>query len=92
MLGLITAIVAVSASAGGYVKSRQFVRRRLRYLEGIQSLKAPLIAGVVATAVAAPVVALLPLVGAGSALLFGTAVGLGTKRGADDVREGRGGE
>lgn len=89
MLGIITALVAGGAAAGGYIKSRQFVRRRLRYYEDVKKPAAPVVAGAIAAAVAAPLVALLPLVGAGSALLFGGAVGWGTKKGADDIRNGR---
>ncbi len=89
MFGIITALVAGGAATGGYLKTREFVRRRMRYMEKVQSSSAPLVAGAVAAAVAAPVVAVLPLVGAGTALLFGGAVGLGARRGARDIREGR---
>lgn len=89
IFALATGLIAGGAAAGGYIKSRSFVRRRLRYVDGIKGAKAPLIAGAVATAVAAPVVALLPLVGAGTAVVFGGAVGLGTRRGARDIEEGR---
>ncbi len=89
MLGILTAVIAGGAAAGGFAETRRFVRRRLRYVEGIRDRRVPLIAGAVATVVAAPVVALLPLVGAGTALIFGGAVGYGTKKGADDIRQGR---
>lgn len=89
MLGILTAVIAGGAATGGYFKSRQFVRRRLRFYENVKKPAAPLVAGAVAAAVAAPLVALLPLVGAGTAILFGGAVGLGTKLGADDIRSGR---
>lgn len=92
MLGILTGLIAGGAAVGGYIQSRRFVRRRLRYVDGIKGAKAPVVAGAVATAVAAPVVALLPLVGAGTALLFGGAVGLGTRRGARDIEEGVGEE
>lgn len=83
---LITLIVLV-ISAGAFVQSRSYVRRRLQFVEGVQSPVAPLIAGGAALALAAPVAWLLPGIGAGSALLFGAAVGLGVSRGARDVRK-----
>jgi hypothetical protein len=43
--------------------------------------------GVAATAVAAPVVWLLPLVGGGTALLFGGGVAMGVAAGARDIRK-----
>jgi hypothetical protein len=83
---MIELIAIVVAGGAGYVKSRDFVRRRLRYVDGIQKPGAPLIAAGVATAVALPVVAILPVVAGGAALLFGAAVGLGTRAGARQIR------
>ncbi len=80
-------LLAAGATAGvGYLQSRRFVGSRLRYVEDVQKPSAPVVAGVVAGAAALPVVWLLPLVGAGTALIFGTAVGLGTRAGAKDIR------
>ena len=41
--------------------------------------------------VAAPIVFVLPVVGAGTAILFGASVGAGVARGAKDVRTLNGG-
>jgi hypothetical protein len=57
-------------------------------VDDVQKGTAPVVAGTVATLAAAPVVALLPFVGAGAAVGFGLAVGLGTRAGAHDIREG----
>jgi hypothetical protein len=84
-IALVGSGIAILAS---YVKTRQFVRRRLRYVDDVQKGTAPVVAGTVATLAAAPVVALLPFVGAGAAVGFGLAVGLGTRAGAHDIREG----
>src|SRR5690606_38047878 len=62
-----------------------FVSERLRYVDAAHKPSAPLLAGLAATAVAAPVVWLLPIVGTGTALAFGAAVGLGTRAGAKET-------
>ena len=78
MLGL---IVAAAALVGGFVVTRDFVRRRLRYVDAVKRPSAPLIAGAAAVAVALPV-AFLPVV------TVGTAVALGVG-GASGVASGR---
>jgi hypothetical protein len=82
-------LIAVTAvGIAGYIKSRNFVHRRLRYVDDIQKPIAPLVAAGVAAAVAAPIVAVLPIVAGGTALVFGAAVGMGTRTGARRIREG----
>ncbi|HSJ07134.1 MAG TPA: hypothetical protein VK936_10545 [Longimicrobiales bacterium] len=82
-------LFATIAAAGvGYVRSRSFVARRLRYVDAVQSPAAPLIAGAAAAVVAAPVVWILPVIGTGTALLFGAAVGVGTRAGIRQIRRG----
>jgi hypothetical protein len=88
MIELIAVGAAVSACVGGYVKVRQFVRRRLRFVDAVQSPGAPIAAGAAAALAAAPVVWVLPVIGAGAALAFGAGVGLGVRRGARDIRDG----
>jgi len=83
---LIGIAATVAATAFGYFQSRYFVRTKLRFVDAVQTGKAPVIAGVGAAIVAAPVVALLPLVGAGTAILFGLGVGSGVAAGARDIR------
>ncbi|HEX4562264.1 MAG TPA: hypothetical protein VH113_10575 [Gemmatimonadales bacterium] len=77
MLGL---LVGVAALVGGYVVSRRFVRRKLRFVDAVQSPAAPLIAGVVAVAVFLPVT-ILPLVTVLTAAAFGIGVGSGVASG-----------
>jgi hypothetical protein len=89
MLELIGLAATAVATAGGYYQSREFVRRKLRFVEAAQRGSAPVIAGVAATALAVPAVALLPLVGAGTAVLFGVGVGAGVAAGARHIRRGR---
>ena len=75
--------IAVSGGAAvvGYLKSRDFVTRRLRFVDVARSPAAPWIAGTAAGIVAAPVAWLLPVIGGGTVLLFGAAVGVGTRAG-----------
>ena len=86
MLELIGLVATGASTAWGYVQSRGFVRRRLAFVDVVQKGSAPWVAGTAATLVAAPVVALLPLVGAGTAILFGAGVGAGGAAGARDAR------
>jgi hypothetical protein len=83
-------IVVGTAGVMGYLKSRDFVQRRLQFVDGVLRPSAPLIAGTVAAAVALPVVAVVPVIGAGTALVFGAAVGMGTRAGAARIRHGYG--
>ncbi len=77
---LIGLLVGAAALGGGFVAARNFVRRRLRFVDAMQKPAAPLIAGVVATAVALPVAA-LPVVTIGTAVAFGIGVGSGVASG-----------
>jgi hypothetical protein len=69
-----------------YAQSRNFVMRRLRYVDAVQNALAPVVAGLGAAVVTWPIFALLPLVGLGTALSVGFAVGAGVAAGARAVR------
>lgn len=86
MIELLILGAAAGGIGAGYVKARQFVRDRLRFVDAVQRRSAPLVAGVVATLVVAPVTWLVPVIGGGTALLFGTGVALAVSHGARDVR------
>jgi hypothetical protein len=75
----------------GYYQARQYVERRLQYVDAVHGLRAPFLAGLAACLVAAPVVALVPVVGGGTAILFGVAVGAGVAAGARNIRRRIGG-
>jgi hypothetical protein len=83
---LIALAATAAATIGGYLQSRHFVKNRLAYVEAVQQPVAPVIAGVAAAVIAVPIVWLLPLVGGGTALLFGLGVGSGVAAGAKDIR------
>lgn len=79
---LISTVLAMLA----YSQTRGFVSRRLRYVDAMQTAIAPFLAGIAAAVLAMPLVAILPFVGAGTALTLGLAVGAGVAAGARDVR------
>jgi hypothetical protein len=83
LLGLIASLAVVAI---GYTQSRAFVRDRLRYVDIAQSPIAPVVAGLGAVVLASPIVALLPIVGGGTALAFGLSIGVGVVNGQRDVR------
>lgn len=82
MLGL---IITIAAAAGGFILTRDFVARRLRFVEAIQSPLAPFaVAGVVAL-VAWPF-AILPFVTQMTAAATAIAAGFGASSGAKAIR------
>jgi hypothetical protein len=87
VIELLATVGAILVSALAFIESRQYVRRRLQFVDAVQSPAAPFVAGGLALALAAPVVWIVPFVGFGSALMFGAAVGFGVARGARDVRK-----
>ncbi len=84
MIGLIAAGVA---GAFGHIKSRKFVGQKLRYTDIVEKPALGLWAGVGTVAVAAPIVAVLPFVGAAAAIAAGAGVGTGVWLGVKDSKE-----
>lgn len=87
MLTLISFAITIAATLFGYVFSRGFVTSRLRFVDAVHSFAAPVLAGLGAILIASPVVWLLPLVGEGTAILFGLGVAAGVSSGARDIRK-----
>jgi hypothetical protein len=87
MFGLIAAGIAGVTGVYGHIKSRNFVGQRLRYTKFVEKPLLGLWAGAAATIVAAPVVALLPIVGAGTAIAIGAGIGTGVALGVKDSKE-----
>lgn len=87
MLGLLSLAITVAAVAGGFVVARDFVVRRLRFVDGVRSPLAPWIAGIGAALVAWPV-AILPIVTTFTTTLFGVAAGFGTASGVKALKRG----
>ena len=77
-------LLATGLAAGfGYLATRNYVRRRLRYVDAVKSPAAPVIAGAAAALLAAPV-AILPVVTVASAVVFGVGVAAGVASGRKD--------
>jgi hypothetical protein len=72
--------VAATALVGGFVVTRSFVRRRLRFVDAVQKPAAPLIAGTIAAVALLPAT-ILPAVGVGTALALGVGVASGVASG-----------
>ena len=78
-------LVTLAAGLAGYYLTRNFVRRRLRFVDGVHSTFAPFVAGAAAALLAWPAV-LLPLVTLTTAIVFGIGTGLGTASGSRAIR------
>ena len=89
VLDLLAFAATIAVTAFGYITARKYVRDRLKFVDAVQTLKAPVIAGLVAWAVAAPLTWIIPLVGMGTVVLFGAGVALGVRAGARDIRNDR---
>jgi hypothetical protein len=86
---LIAIAISLALSAFGFSAARRYVRDRLKFVDAVQTMKAPIIAGLIGWAVLMPLTILLPFVGVGTAIVFGISVGLGVRAGAKDIRFGR---
>jgi hypothetical protein len=87
MFGLIATGIAGVSAVYLHMKSRKFVGQRLRYTTIVEKPALGLWAGVAATVVAAPVVAVLPIVAGGTAIAIGVGVGTGVALGVMDTKE-----
>lgn len=85
MFELIGLGIAAAVGIYAHMKSRRFVRRRLRYTSWVEKRWLGIITGAL-TAIA---VSWLPVVGIGAGLLVGAGVGSGVSMGASDVRNRR---
>lgn len=87
MLGFVYSVAAVAAGILGFLIARSFVRRRLKFVDGIYSPAAPWIAGLAAALVAWPA-AILPIITTATTTIFGIGAGLGTASGVKALRRG----
>lgn len=85
MFGVLSLVITVVAMGGGYLMTRDFVRRRLRFVDAVQAPWWPFAVAAVVAVVAWPF-ALLPLVTKTTAALTAIAAGLGASSGAKDVK------
>jgi uncharacterized membrane protein len=70
----------------GYWQARQFTQNKLRYVDAVHKAMVPVLVGLAAAGLAAPVAWMLPFVTGGTALLFGGGVAMGVAAGARDIR------
>jgi hypothetical protein len=86
-LDLIWLGVSGAAAVYGYIKSRKFVRGRLRFVDAIQNPAVPWVAGI-GTALAASALSILPLISVPvlAAVIVGVGVGAGVLHGTRDVK------
>ena len=77
--------VTLGAGLAGYLLTRRFVSRRLRFVDAVQSRFAPLMAAVSGALAILPLTA-FPLVTLTTAMVFGIGAGFGTATGARLVR------
>ena len=88
MFSLIGIGISIVVSVIAYVQTRDFVRRRLRYVDKVQTPIAPWIAGLGVALIALPIAAFLPLVGVGTAIVLGASVGAAVAHGVRDIKSG----
>ena len=81
-------LIATVSAVFGYNIAKRFVRDRLRYVDGAHKATAPVIAGIGAYLIAMVAVALLPIVGIGTAIVFALSVAFGTAAGSREVKGG----
>ncbi len=87
MFGMIYGIAAVAAGIVGFLVARSFVRRRLKFVDGVYSPAAPWIAGLAVALIAWPA-AILPFITTMTTTIFGIGAGVGTASGVKALRRG----
>jgi hypothetical protein len=82
---MVELLLIITAGAIGFILTRNFVRRRLRFVDAVHSRWAPLITGSLAGMLAWPA-ALLPFFSIVTAVAFGIGTGMGTASAARAIR------
>ena len=85
---LVSIAISLALTTAGFAVARRYVRDRLKFVDAVHTMKAPLIAGLVGWAVLMPLT-VFPLIGVGTAIVFGLSVALGVRAGAKDIKIGR---
>lgn len=92
---LIGLLVTAAATLTAFGMAREYVRHRLRFVDGVRHPIAPWVVAILATVILTPVVALvhvLPIIGSlvgfGTALFVGVGTGLGTASGVKALKRG----
>lgn len=85
---LVAIAISLALTTAGFAVARRYVRDRLKFVDAVHTMKAPVIAGLVGWAVMMPLT-VFPLIGVGTAIIFGLSVALGVRAGAKDIKIGR---
>lgn len=85
VIGGVLLLGTIVLGVGGYLISRDFVRRRLRFVDAVRSPLAPIAAGVAAFLLLWPL-SWLPVISATPAVVFGFGCAFGTASGVKALR------
>jgi hypothetical protein len=85
---LVSIAISLAVTTAGFAVARRYVRDRLKFVDAVHTMKAPIIAGLVGWAIFMPLT-MFPLIYVGTAIVFGLSVGLGVRAGAKDIKIGR---
>jgi hypothetical protein len=85
--GLLGFAITAGVTLFGYWQARQFTQNKLRFVDGVHRMTFPVMIGAIAALIAAPLTWLIPLIGTGTALLFGGGVAFGVASGAREIRK-----
>ncbi|HRP07591.1 MAG TPA: hypothetical protein PLL69_03795 [Gemmatimonadales bacterium] len=80
--------VTLVAGIGAFTLAREFVRRRLRFVDAVRHPAVPWMVGGGVLLLASPIAALLPLVTVTTAAVAGVATGMGTASGVKALKRG----
>jgi hypothetical protein len=85
VIGLITLAATIVLGIGGYLFAKDFVRRKLRFVDAVRSPLAPIAAGIVAFLVLWPL-SWLPIISVTPAVVFAFGCAFGTASGVKALR------
>jgi hypothetical protein len=88
MLDLLRFAVVVAAGVAGFALTRNFVRRRLRFVDAVRQPWVPWVVGIIVVTLTAPIAWFLPLVTKAATVLFGVGSGVGTASGVKALKRG----
>lgn len=86
MIAFMFMAAAGAGMAISYIKVRDFVRNRLRFVDAAQRRSTPWLAGIGATLALSPLLPFIPVLGGGTAIVFGIVVGTAVRNGQREVR------
>ena len=88
MLAILAGLgMTAGATLFGYWQARQFTQNKLRYVDAVHKAMVPIGVGLAAFLIATPIAWVVPLIGTGTAILFGGGVAMGVAAGARDIRK-----